>query len=44
MWWLRKGLTPASGEDSVWTNENVACASESLCLSWSVAVKAGVSH
>ena len=32
MWWQRKGLTPAPGEDALLTNEKAAWASQSLCL------------
>jgi len=42
MWWHRKGLTPAPGEDRRLTKEKIAWAKDSLCLKWGVVLRAGV--
>jgi len=44
IWWHRKGLTPAPGEERRLTKEKMAWASESLCLKWWVVVRAGVNQ
>jgi len=32
IWWQRKGLTPAPGEERHFTKEKIAWARDSLCL------------
>ena len=43
MRWLRKGLTPAPGEDSLLTKEKLAWARETLCEKWCWEFSAGES-
>ena len=42
--WLRKGLTPAQGEESLLTKEKLAWASETLWKKWCWELSAGESQ
>ena len=41
IWWHRKGLTLAAGEDKRLTKKKIAWAKDRLCLKWWVVLRAG---